>query len=69
MWNLNTIVLCEEQIEESITYLFFYCEFTQTFWWKIGEEWNLDFDLIEMITNAKDRSTNQFSKEAMTCGC
>jgi hypothetical protein len=60
-------VLCEEQIEESITYLFFSCDFSQTFWWKIGEEWNLDFDLIEMITDANDRSTNQFLKNHDLC--
>jgi hypothetical protein len=50
-------------------HLFFECDFSQTFWWKIGEEWNLDFDLINMIIDANNRSSNQFFKEAMMCGC
>jgi hypothetical protein len=35
-------------------HLLFECDFSQTFWWKIGEEWNLDFDLINMIIDARN---------------
>jgi hypothetical protein len=47
-------VLCDEQVEETMIHLLFECDFSQTFWWKIGEEWNLDFDLINMIIDARN---------------
>jgi hypothetical protein len=58
-------VLCDEQVEKSMIHLFFSRDFSQKNWWKIGEEWNVDLNIIEMITEAEDRST----KEAMVSGC
>jgi hypothetical protein len=65
----KSCILCDDQVEETMMHLFFECDFSQTFWWKIGEEWNLDFDLINMIIDAKNRSSNLFFKEALMCGC
>ena len=62
-------VLCDEEVEESLLHLFFTCDFSQSFWWRIGEEWNPDLELIDMIIEAKGRSLNHFFKEAMIAGC
>jgi hypothetical protein len=58
-------VLCDEQIEESMFHLFFSCDFSQNFWWKLGEEWNVELDTMDMIMDAGDRSHNTFFKEIM----
>jgi hypothetical protein len=62
-------VLCDEQIEESMFHLFFSCDFSQNFWWKLGEEWNVELDIMDMIIDARDRSQNTFFKEIMISGC
>ena len=62
-------VLCDDLMEESMSHLFFECDFSRNFWWKLGEEWNTELDIIEMITEAKTRSLNIFFKEAMIAGC
>jgi hypothetical protein len=58
-------VICDDQVEESMTHLFFECEFSRTFWWRIGEECNLDYDLTKIITNARAYHLISFFKEAM----
>jgi hypothetical protein len=50
-------VLCDEESSENILHLFFQCDFSQKIWWKIGEEWNTELNVIEMIV---DRSLNRF---------
>jgi hypothetical protein len=52
-----------------MVHLFFSCDFSQNFWWKIGEEWYVDLNTIEMISDARDRLNNAFFKEAMISGC
>jgi hypothetical protein len=56
----KSCILCDDQVEETMMHLFFECDFSQTFWWKIGEEWNLDFDLINMIIDAKKQIFKSF---------
>jgi hypothetical protein len=56
------VYLCDEQVEETMSHLFFSCDFSQTLWWKILEEWNLDLDFTKVITKAKTRSLNIFLK-------
>jgi hypothetical protein len=41
----------------------------KTFLWKLGEEWNVELDIIDMITDARDRSQNTFFKDVMISGC
>jgi hypothetical protein len=56
-------VSCDEQVEESMIHLFFSCDYSQKFWWKIGEEWNVDLNFIEMITEPKtDRPMHSLRK-------
>jgi hypothetical protein len=62
-------VLCDDEAPESMIHLFFQCDFSQNFWWRIGEEWNTELDIIDMIVKAKYRSLNKFFKEAMIAGC
>ena len=50
-------------------HLFFSCDFSQNFWWKINEEWNTDLEFIDMLMEAKRRSSNPFFKIAMIAGC
>jgi hypothetical protein len=62
-------VLCMENEEETLAHLFFSCDFSQVIWWKIGEEWNTDLQLIDMILDNSIRSANPFFKVAMMAGC
>jgi transposase len=62
-------VLCEDETRVSMMHLFFQCDFSQNFWWRIGEEWNTELDIIDMIVEAKHRYLNKFFKEAMIAGC
>jgi hypothetical protein len=50
-------------------HLFFTCDFSQNLWWKIGEEWNTNLMLIDMILDEERRSFNPFFKIAMIVGC
>jgi hypothetical protein len=62
-------VLCNEDSPENMLHLLFQCDFSQNFWWKIGEEWNTELNVIEMIMHAKQRSLNRCFNEAMIAGC
>jgi hypothetical protein len=62
-------VLCDDEAPESMIHLFFQCDFNQFFWWRIGEEWNTELDIIDMILEAKHRSLNKFLMETMIAGC
>jgi hypothetical protein len=62
-------MLCNEDSHEDMLHLFFQCDFSRNFWWKIGEEWNTELEMIDMLMEAKNRSTNHFFKEAMIAGC
>jgi hypothetical protein len=62
-------ILCDDNTEECMTHLFFECDFSRNFWWKIGIEWNTDLDIMEMHIDANDRISNIFFKETMMVGC
>jgi hypothetical protein len=62
-------VLCDDNAEEYMTHLFFQCDFSRNFWWRIGIEWNTDLDIIDMVTEANERTSLIFFKEAMMVGC
>jgi hypothetical protein len=49
----NDCILCDECPQESIMHLFFEYSFSQSFWWAIGIEWNVDMNIHEMISDAK----------------
>ena len=51
------------------TPLFFECSFSQSFWWAIGFDWNTDYDINNMIQEAKKRYTINFLMEILITGC
>jgi predicted lactoylglutathione lyase len=38
-------ILCDTNTAKSIIHLFSECSFTQSFWWALGFEWNIDLDI------------------------
>jgi hypothetical protein len=62
-------VMCEDEAPENMMHRFFQCDFSHNFWWRIGEEWNTELNIIEMIMEVKQRSLNKFFKEAIIAGC
>nr|XP_051207333.1 uncharacterized protein LOC127323200 [Lolium perenne] len=34
---------------EDMIHLFFQCDFSQTFWWRLGMEWDTDLSLLDML--------------------
>jgi hypothetical protein len=50
-------------------HLFFECGFSQTFWWALGMEWNLDLSIHEMNKYAIDRYYYEFLMEIMIICC
>jgi hypothetical protein len=50
-------------------HLFFECSFSQSFWWAIGFEWNVDMNIHEMIIDAKARYSLQFVMDIIISGC
>jgi hypothetical protein len=62
-------ILCETCPEETNMHLFFECTFSQSFWWALGIEWNVDLDLYQMMNDAKRRMSLEFFMEIMIIGC
>jgi hypothetical protein len=62
-------ILCEACPEETIMHLFFECTFSQSFWWALGLEWNVDMTLYQMIEEAQQRFSLGFLMEVMIAGC
>jgi hypothetical protein len=48
----NVCVLCDDAMPETMEHLIFTCYFSRNFWWKIGEEWNLDLPFMDMLEDA-----------------
>ena len=65
----KSCVLCHNDINESRTHLFFGCEFSQIFWWKLNQEWNVDLDLIDMLLDGRNRANQKCFKEFLIIGC
>jgi hypothetical protein len=53
---------------ETMEHLIFTCYFSRNFWWKIGQEWNLDLPFMDMLEEAEKRSQNPFLKIVMIAG-
>jgi hypothetical protein len=62
-------VLCQNDLYEDMIHLFFQCDFSQTFWWRLGMEWDTDLSLIDMLIDGKQRNNSIYFKEAMIIGC
>lgn len=65
----NTCVLCDSGEKETMKHLFFDCIFSQNMWGTLGQTWNSDLQFIDMLIDAKNKSTNVFFKIAMITGC
>jgi hypothetical protein len=61
-------VLCDEQVIEDREHLFFECDFSRNFWWKLNHEWNNDLNFLDMIMDGKQRRTLQFFNESVILG-
>ena len=46
-------VLCSQGMSEEYIHLFFECDFSRNFWWKLYLEWDTDLDLFSMLIQAK----------------
>ena len=62
-------ILCDTCPEETNIHLFFECTFSQSFWWALGIEWNVDMNLYQMMDDAKQRISLDFYMEIMIAGC
>ena len=62
-------ILCETCPEETNMHLFFECTFSQSFWWALGIEWNVDLNLYQMMQDDKRRLSLDFFMEIMIIGC
>jgi hypothetical protein len=65
----NECVLCDSCPEETLMHLFFECSFSQSFWWALGIEWNTDYQLTHMISDACQRYNMSFTMEIIISGC
>jgi hypothetical protein len=62
-------VLCQNGSHEDLIHLFFQCDFSQTFWWKLGFKWDTDNSVIDMLIDGKQRHNSIYFKEAIIVGC
>ncbi|PNT74045.1 hypothetical protein BRADI_1g06864v3 [Brachypodium distachyon] len=66
----NTCVLCDDNVIETMDHLFFACPLSQNFWWRIGFEWDIELDVINMLINtAQTQVNNAGFKETIILGC
>ena len=65
----KSCVLCHDETSKSRTQLFFGCEFSQIFWWKLNQEWNMDLDIIDMLIDGRNRFNQKCFKEYLIIGC
>ena len=62
-------ILCSDGGSEDYRHLFFDCDFSRNFWWKLNIEWNADLDLLLMLMEAKRRYNLICFKESLIVGC
>jgi hypothetical protein len=55
-----TCVLCDDGILETVTHLFFRCDFSQIFWWTNNMEWNIDLPFLDMMEEGGKESNASF---------
>jgi hypothetical protein len=61
-------VFCDQNIFEDVRHLFFECDFTRNFWWKLSHEWNGDLPLTEMISDGKQRNSLLYFNDSVIIG-
>jgi hypothetical protein len=61
-------VICDDEPNESLLHLFFSCDFSQNFWWRLGYEWNTNLALIDMLKDGKHRHGGICFKEILIIG-
>ena len=62
-------VLYSDDLMEYMQHLFFGCDFSQSFWWRLNQEWNYDLGLYEMLLDGYGRSGHSCFKECLIIGC
>ena len=65
----KSCVLCEDNTNETMQHLFFGSDFSQTFWWKLNQEWNYDLELMDMLLDGRARSDQPCFIEYLIIGC
>ena len=65
----TSCVLCQDAPMEFMQHLFFGCEFSQIFWWRLNQEWNYDMDLYDMLTDGRSRAGYSCFTEYLIIGC
>jgi hypothetical protein len=48
-------VLWDDYTREDFIHLFFGCDFSQQFWWKLNLEWDTGLEIMDMLTEGKMR--------------
>jgi hypothetical protein len=65
----QSCALCEDANVEDFIHLFFACDFSQRFWWKLNLEWNTELPIIDMLLDGKRRYNFACFKEVLMAGC
>ena len=65
----TSCVLCQDAPMEFMQHLFFGCEFSQIFWWRLNQEWNYDMDLYDMLLDGRARAGHSCFTEYLITGC
>jgi hypothetical protein len=63
--------LCDDTSQEDFIHLFFSCDFSQRFWWKLNMEWkwNTDLPIMEILHMARNDYNFICFKETLIVGC
>jgi hypothetical protein len=57
----NDCIIFDDYPRETTMHLFFECSFSQGFWCEIGMEWNTGMSIYDIISEAKNRYSINFS--------
>lgn len=61
--------LCDDEPNEHLMHLFFSCDFSQIFWMNIGNQWNTDHNLMDILLEGRKQDTHGCFKECLIAGC
>ena len=65
----KSCVLCQDAPREYLNHLFFGCDFSQQFWWRLNQEWNYDLELYDMLLDGRSRAGQICFTEYLIIGC
>ena len=65
----KSCVLCQDCTNETMEHLFFSCDFSQTFWWKLNLEWNSYLQGLDRLVDVKQTNNFICYKEVVIAGC